>query len=172
MIFQTGSAWQLKAQRFVMIRLVCSDIDNTLLKRDAKAPVNGLFARLKANGVLPMLATGRSVTDVAAIFPSAIGGTIVSSYDGALVTLGSTLLVNRPIDRNIVLAFADAFPKAGLKGSSVIYYGAADCFVTGSGDALAMLQKDGTMTGHVKTAEHPKNIKEPVYKISVFKLFK
>ncbi|MBP5312123.1 MAG: HAD family phosphatase [Clostridia bacterium] len=149
-----------------MIRLVCSDIDNTLLKNSVNTG-DQILGKLKAKGVLPMLATGRSVTDVLKLFPEAAENVVIASYDGALVTVGGTVISDRPIGGDIVNAFFDSFPKNGPAGCSLIFYTAADCFVTG-GSAEKALINANTMSGRISKVAHPKDITSAVYKISVY----
>ena len=147
-----------------MIKLVCSDIDNTLRKN----PNGGeILRKLKAKGVLTMLATGRSIADVFEMYPEAREKTVVASYDGAIVTVGDVVISDRPIDGSIVKAFFDSFPKSGLPGCSLIFYTAADCYVIG-GSAERALRNANTMRGRVKKVENPREIHENIYKISVY----
>ena len=147
-----------------MIRLVCSDIDNTLRKN----PNGGeILRKLKVKGVLTMLATGRSIADVFEMYPEAREKTVVASYDGAIVTVGDVVISDRPIDGSIVKAFFDSFPKSGLPGCSLIFYTAADCYVIG-GSAERALRNANTMRGRVKKVENPREIHENIYKISVY----
>ena len=149
-----------------MIKLVCSDIDNTLFK-DGEAGGNRVLKALKAKGILPMLATGRSVADVLTIFPEAAENTVIASYDGALVTIGDTVISDRPIDGNLVSAFFDSFPKRGFADSSLIFYTAADCYVTGDSGVRALKNAD-TMRGRVNRIGSPGEISSKIYKISVY----
>ena len=147
-----------------MIKLVCSDIDNTLVKGDAG---NEVLRKLKARGVLPMLATGRPAADVFRLFPEAKDNTVVASYDGAIVSIGGTVISDRPIDGNIVNAFFDSFPKSGLSGCSLIFYTADDCYITGESAAKA-LENAKTMIGRTKKIDDPRGIPSKIYKISVY----
>ncbi len=147
-----------------MIKLVCSDIDNTLRKNKDGGEV---LRKLKAKGVLTMLATGRSVADVFEMYPEAREKTLVASYDGAIVTLGDTVILDRPIDDSIVKAFFDSFPRSGLPGCSLIFYTAADCFIIGD-SAERALRNANTMRGRVKKISDPREIRQKIYKISVY----
>lgn len=149
-----------------MIKLLCSDIDNTLLKKDGGAG-DSVLKRLKTKGILPMLATGRSVADVFAIFRESRENTVVASLDGGLVLIGDSVLVDRPVDGNIVRAFFDGFVRTGPMGCAAIFYTAADCYVTDE-SAEKMMRAQNSMQGRVKRISDPRDIPSPVYKISVY----
>ena len=153
-----------------MIKLVCCDIDNTLLHKNNPASGKGFPGVLDNTGILPMIATGRSVTDVARLFPDALKNAVIASYDGALVLFNGAKISDRPVDVNIVRAFADGFPGNLEARCDVIYYGATDCFTVGNngGRAERRLAADDTMRGHLKKVASVAEIREPVYKISVF----
>ena len=152
-----------------MIKLVCCDIDNTLLHKNDTASGKGFPGVLDNTGILPMIATGRPVTDVLRLFPGAGKSMVIAAYDGALVLFNGTVISDRPVDVNIVRAFADGFPEKLKAGCDVIYYGATDCFTVGNGlRAEKQLAADDTMRGHLKKVASVAEIREPVYKISVF----
>ena len=94
-----------------MIKLVCCDIDNTLLHNNDTASGKGFPGVLDNTGILPMIATGRPVTDVLRLFPGAGKSMVIAAYDGALVLFNGTVISDRPVDVNIVRAFADGFPE-------------------------------------------------------------
>ncbi len=149
-----------------MIKLVCSDIDNTFLRKDP-AGGNYVLAGLKAKGVLPMLATGRSVADVYSLFPESLSNTVIASLDGALVTVGGSVIVDRPVEKNILRAFWDSFQKSALAGCSLIFYTRDACYVTG--DAAERALREGkTMAGRTNRISDIGGIPSEVYKISVY----
>lgn len=148
-----------------MIKLVCSDIDNTLGRSGAEG--SAILRKLKEKGILPMLATGRSVADIFELYPEARENTVVASYDGAIVSVGGTVLFRRPIDPNIVNAFFDSFPKSGLSGGSLIFYTADGAYVTDESAEKALNNAD-TMRGRIARIAGPAEIPSEVYKISVY----
>ena len=151
-----------------MIKLICSDIDNTLIKGRDTASAREIIDVLVQSGILPSLATGRSPADVYDMFPEAARQMAVIGYDGAICLYKDRPVFAKPIEKNLLMAFYDSLSgKAGVE-FDLIFYGERTCYVKGCGDALRRLGKDATMQGHSRAIENASEIPEDVYKISVY----
>ena len=151
-----------------MIKLICSDIDNTLVKGRDTASGREIIGLLARSGILPVLATGRSPADVFDMFPEAAADVAIIGYDGAICLYKGQLIYAKPIGRNLMRAFYDALSARVGREFDLIFYGRHTCYVKGCGDALRRLEKDATMQGHAVTIESADEIPEDVYKISVY----
>ncbi|MBR5060409.1 MAG: HAD family phosphatase [Clostridia bacterium] len=151
-----------------MIKLICSDIDNTLLKGRDPSEGRDVIGLLARSGILTALATGRSPADVFDLFPEAASQTAVIGYDGAVCLYKGQTVYARPVEKDLFRAFFDTLaPKAGRE-FDLIFYGERTCYIKGCGDALKRLEKDATMQGHSAVVENALEIPEHIYKISLY----
>ena len=71
-----------------MVRLVCCDLDNTLLfDKNGAVPgeLFGLIEKLSHKGVLFAVVSGRPVADLLRLFAPVIDKIVIAAYDGAVV---------------------------------------------------------------------------------------
>lgn len=156
-----------------MVRLVCCDLDNTLLfDKNGAVPgeLFGLIEKLSHKGVLFAVVSGRPVADLLRLFAPVIDKIVIAAYDGAVVLYKGEAVVSRPIDKNIYMAFIESVnnESAGLGAREYIFYTLTDAYVSGNSVfAEKALLDSVTMTGRIIRTGTPGEITEPVYKLSL-----
>ena len=156
-----------------MVRLVCCDLDNTLLfDKNGAVPgeLFGLIEKLSHKGVLFAVVSGRPVADLLRLFAPVIDKIVIAAYDGAVVLYKGEAVVSRPIDKNIYMAFIESVnnESSGLGAREYIFYTLTDAYVSGNSVfAEKALLDSVTMTGRIIRTGTPGEITEPVYKLSL-----
>lgn len=156
-----------------MVKLVCCDVDNTLLfdkNGTICTEITEVVDKLSARGVLFAVVSGRPLCDLLRLFGNLSDKIIMVAFDGALALYKGRILFERPIDKNIYMAFIDTVEKQnrGLCAGESIIYTLEDAFVpTPDGVAAKSLTESVTMNGHIKIAGNPDFINKPVYKLSM-----
>ena len=156
-----------------MVRLVCCDLDNTLLfDKNGAVPgeLFGLIEKLSHKGVLFAVVSGRPVADLLRLFAPVIDKIVIAAYDGAVVLYKGEAVVSRPIDKNIYMAFIEYVnnESSGLGAREYIFYTLTDAYVSGNSVfAEKALLDSVTMTGRIIRTGTPGEITEPVYKLSL-----
>ncbi len=156
-----------------MVKLVCCDVDNTLLFDKNGAISSETFSvieKLCSRGILFAAVSGRPVADMLRLFAPVAEKIIIVAYDGAVVLYKGKPLFDRPIEKNIYMAFIESFSKntqESFKGEYIIYT-LSDAFVTDSeGIAAAGMIDSVSMIGHILKIALPETIDDPVYKLSL-----
>ena len=156
-----------------MVRLVCCDLDNTLLfDKNGAVPgeLFGLIEKLSHKGVLFAVVSGRPVADLLRLFAPVIDKIVIAAYDGAVVLYKGEAVVSRPIDKNIYMAFIEYVnnESSALGAREYIFYTLTDAYVSGNSVfAEKALLDSVTMTGRIIRTGTPGEITEPVYKLSL-----
>ncbi len=158
-----------------MVKLVCCDVDNTLLfdkNGTISHEVFDIIEKLSVQGVIFAAVSGRPLVDMVRLFAPVVNDIIIVAYDGAVVLYKGQLILDRPIEKNLYMAFTESFTGAELalnRGVEYILYTLADAYVLSeSGSAAGGLKDSVTMVGRVNKILSPVEISEPVYKISLF----
>lgn len=157
-----------------MVRLVCCDLDNTILFDKGGAVSREIFeiiGELKKKGVLFAVVSGRPVSDIIRFFAPVAEDIIIAAYDGAVVLYKGKPLVSRPIDRNVYMAFIDSLKarSCGLSVGEYIFYTLEDAYISDDSVlAEKALMDSVTMTGHIVKTSSPAEVTSPVYKFSLF----
>ena len=158
-----------------MIRLVCCDVDNTLLfhkNGELPAALFDLIGRLTERGVLFAAVSGRPASDLFSFFGKVSDRMILAAFDGAAVFYQNRLLFERPIEKNLYMAFLDSLRGSGegaASGTEYILYSLADAYVGSlSGAAATGLKEARTMNGHVKLLQSPAAVSGNIYKLSLY----
>lgn len=158
-----------------MVKLVCCDVDNTLLFDKNGSVSDEMFSvidRLCRKGILFAAVSGRPVADMLRIFAPVADRIIIASFDGAIVLYKGSLLFERSVDRDVYMAFVKSFEAAagkvsGASGEYIIYTAGEAYVKSPRGIASNALRDSVTMTGRVKEGIDAERIDAPVYKISV-----
>ena len=151
-----------------MIKLICSDVDNTLLF-DKNGTIDketfDAIGRAEKKGILFAVISGRPLCDLQRFFGEKADSLILASYEGALVTYKGKTLWDKPIDRNLYNSFADCY-KDNKNVEYVIYTKDAAYVRDISGSAPMLLKESVSMNGRIFECA-PDKIKDPVYKLSL-----
>lgn len=160
-----------------MIRLICCDVDRTLLTGKDGALPSALFEtvnRLTERGVLFAAVSGRPAYDLFSFFGPVADRILLAAFDGAAVFYRNRLLSERPIERNLYRAFLDSLQSgqevcAPGQDAEYILYTLTDAYVGSlSGAAAAGLKDARTLEGRLKRLSDPDAFLQPVYKLSLY----
>lgn len=151
-----------------MIKLIASDVDGTLLPKQnmTLSPVIlETMQEVVESGRHFCVATGRPYHDCLRMFAKAPASTLFACYDGALIMQNRKVLAKTPVDMEYGAAFARQV--AEQTPYCVVFGGQYISYIFGASPAvLAHLRHQAG--NHLLPVEDPAEIREAVYKISVY----
>ena len=153
--------------------MVCFDVDNTLLPRDAvriSASVIDMMKYLLSKGILVAVASGRPFCDIVRLFSDVINDIIVICYDGSLAVYKNEVIADFSVDKDLAYSFID-----GIKNNTeydIAVYGTGSVYVSSecnekSAPVVAM-KKAATMDNCITRIDDFHDIKDSFFKLSVF----
>ncbi|MBE7065207.1 MAG: HAD family phosphatase [Ruminococcaceae bacterium] len=156
-----------------MVKMVCFDVDNTLLPRDAvrlSPAVIDMIKFLFSKGILVTVASGRPFCDIVRLFSDVINDIIIIAYDGSLVVYKNKVIADFSIEKDLAYAFVD-----GVKNNTkydIAVYGAGNVYVSSDCDEncspVVAMKKAGTMDNRVTRVDDFHKIDDSFFKLSVF----
>jgi len=156
-----------------LVRMVCFDVDNTLLPRDAvrvSPAVIDMMKFLLSKGILVTVASGRPFCDIVRLFSDVINDIVVISYDGSLAVYKNEVVADFSIDKNLAYAFIDSIKNN--TNYDVAVYGAGSVYVSSQCDEnsapVAAMRKAATMDNCVTRVDDFHKIEDSFFKLSVF----
>ncbi len=153
-----------------MIKLVCFDVDNTLLKKgehDVSVDTLRMIKSLTERGILVAVVSGRPFCDLVRLFKDVIDDVIIVSYDGSFAVYKNSVIINRHIDKDLLLSFVDIVKSKGIFEYAA--YGIGCVYVNSkSGSSSVSMEKAGTMEQRIVYVPDFHQVEEPIYKLSAF----
>lgn len=156
-----------------MVKMVCFDVDNTLLPRDAvrlSPAVIDMIKFLLSKGILVTVASGRPFCDIVRLFSEVINDIIVISYDGSFAVYKNEIIADFSIDKSLAYAFIDYVNNN--TDYELAIYGAGSVYVSASCDessaSVVAMKKAATMDNCVTRIDDFHKINDSFFKLSVF----
>lgn len=153
--------------------MVCFDVDNTLLPRDAVRLSSGVIDMIKfllSKGILVTVASGRPFCDIVRLFSEVINDIIVVAYDGSFAVYKNEVIADFSIDKDLAFAFIDSVKNN--TGYDVAVYGAGSVYVSMQCDEnsapVVAMRKAATMDNCVTRIDDFHKINDAFFKLSVF----
>lgn len=156
-----------------LVKMVCFDVDNTLLPRDAvrvSTDVINMIKFLLSKGILVTVASGRPFCDIVRLFSDVINDIIIISYDGSFAVYKNEVLADFSIDKNLAYAFIDNIQHN--TNYDVAVYGTGTVYVSSQCDEasapVVAMRKAATMDNCVTRVDDFHKIDDSFFKLSVF----
>lgn len=152
-----------------MIKMVACDVDGTLLKKGEtglSAKTIDTINRLTAKGIVFVVASGRTYTDLKRLFAAVDRDIVYAAHDGALTAYRGNVLAKHPIDHKSGFEF---MKKVYKKDSliPVVYSRYMTYVLRGSGDFGNTLRD--MLHGHVTEVDCFDALKDDYLKIGLYK---
>lgn len=151
-----------------MIKMVACDVDGTLLMKGEttiSAKITDSIKRMVAGGMIFVVASGRSYTDLKRLFKEVENDVVFVCHDGALVMYKGTVLAKRPLDHKTGFALMKTEYK---KDAIPVVYGAYMTYILkGSGSFGTSLRH--AMNNHVLEVDCLDALSDDYLKIGIYK---
>ena len=151
-----------------MIKIVICDLDGTLLPRGEEKLSPVVFetiSRLSEKGIAFAVASGRSYHELKRLFYPVSDKIYFIASDGGLMVKGEETIYSEPIPETAIINLANAARSQGFPGvmcsAKYLSYYIYDC-----PKFAKFVHKN--LHHHALEASRPQEIKEPVYKVSLY----
>ncbi len=151
-----------------MIKMVACDVDGTLLMKgetEINANIIEAIKKLVASGILFVVASGRSYTDLKRLFKEVEKDVVFVCHDGALVMYKGSVLAKQPLDHKIGFVLMKEEYK---KGAIPVVYGAYMTYLLkNSGDFGNNFRH--AMNNHVLEVDCLDALRDDYLKVGIYK---
>lgn len=152
-----------------MIKMVACDVDGTLLKRGEtmlSTKTIDTIKKLTAKGIIFVVASGRTYTDLKRLFASVDKDIVYATHDGAITVYKGSVLAKHPIDHKPGFEFMKkVYRKDSL--TPVVYSSYMTYVLQGSGNFGNTLRD--MLHGHVTEVDCFDALKDDYLKIGLYK---
>lgn len=151
------------------IRLVCSDIDGTLLqygKKELEGEIFEQIRQLHRRGILFCPASGRQYTSLRRLFAPVAEHCVFLCENGGVIYKGEQCIAKNPMPRALAEEIAmDMWTRSDGQGE-VMLSGQNTAYLMERG--LGMLKRVQFVGNHYKIIHSPREVPEPITKVSVY----
>ncbi len=151
-----------------MIKMVACDVDGTLLMRGETAISERIIKTVKqlvTGGIIFVVASGRSYTDLKRLFREVENDVIFVCHDGALVMYKGNVLLKRPLDHKKGF---ELMKREYKNGAVPVVYGAYMTYVLKEQESFGASLRH-TMNNHVLEVECMDKLCDDYLKIGIYK---
>lgn len=152
-----------------MIKMVACDVDGTLLMKGENEISTNIISSIKRiadKGILFVIASGRSYTDLKRLFKAVENDVVFVCHDGALIMYKGSILAKTPIDHR---AGFTLMKKAYKNGAIPVVYGAYMTYILkDSGDFGTTLRH--AMNNHVLEVDCLDALSDDYLKLGIYKV--
>jgi len=151
-----------------MIKMVACDVDGTLLMKGEttiSAKIIESIKRMVANGMIFVVASGRSYTDLKRLFKEVENDVVFVCHDGALIMYKGTVLMKRPLDHKEGFSLMKQEYK---KGAVPVVYGAYMTYILKDSGSFGTSLRHA-MNNHVLEVDCLDALLDDYLKVGIYK---